>query len=70
MGSDTLPKVATLDQPEEFTPAQRERIVQAAIATEALSGFTLSREVALKALESALRKPLMNLLYVMGEQKK
>ena len=50
-----------MSEPEEFTSAERERLIAAAIATQALEGYTLPREVAVDALDAALRKPLLDL---------
>lgn len=56
----------TLDDEEtmqtgEFTALEREQMINGAIATEALEGYTLPREIAERAFESALRKPLPNI---------
>lgn len=42
----------------EFTAAQRERLIMAAMDTQALEGVIVPPEIAVAAFESALRKPL------------
>jgi uncharacterized phage-associated protein len=42
----------------EFTPAERESLLRAAIASEGLEGFTLPYEVASQALDEVLREPM------------
>lgn len=46
------------EQLPEFTAAERERVIASVIASQALAGITVPREVAEAAFDAALREPL------------
>jgi hypothetical protein len=47
-----------MDMQGEFTPAQRDRLIMAAMDTQAMEGIAVPYDLAVAAFESALRKPL------------
>ena len=49
------------DQESEFSMNERERLIDAAIATQALEGLTLPRDIAEEAFAAAQRRPLLDL---------
>ena len=49
------------DEGGEFSDAERERLIDAAIATQALEGITLPRDIAEDAFAAAQRRPLLDL---------
>ncbi len=49
------------DEESEFSMNERERLIDAAIATQALEGLTLPRDIAEDAFAAAQRRPLLDL---------